>query len=87
MFTLVIWRDNATLVWPNLPVAAEGSPERLVFAKIMFAKIMFARIMIARIMFARIMFAKIMFAKMMFAKIMGQFCGFHPLAKWQQSGQ
>ena len=77
MFTLVIWRDNATLVWPNLPVAAEGSPERLVFAKIMFA----------RIMFAKIMFAKIMFAKMMFAKIMGQFCGFHPLAKWQQSGQ
>ena len=78
MFTLVIWRDNATLVWPNLPVAAEGSPERLVFAKIMFA----------RIMFARIMFAKIMFAKMMFAKIMGQFCGFHPLAaEWQQSGQ
>ena len=62
MFTLVIWRDNATLVWPNLPVAAEGSPERLVFAKIMFAK-------------------------MMFAKIMGQFCGFHPLAKWQQRGQ
>ena len=82
MFTLVIWRDNATLVWPNLPVAAEGSPERLVFAKIMFSKIMFARIM-----FAKIMSAKIMFAKMMFAKIMGQFCGFHPLAKWQQSGQ
>ena len=82
MFTLVIWRDNATLVWPNLPVAAEGSPERLVFAKIMFSKIMFARIM-----FSRIMFAKIMFAKMMFAKIMGQFCGFHPLAKWQQGGQ